>query len=138
MKQNHVVAACGALLGLVGGVLILRGGAPEIMALFGGPALPQVAIGDPAWVGVAFMRAFGAAVLALGLVMVGLSRLDGEAAGVIAVPLAVGLGVLGLITGVQAQAIWSTSGAWALTVLLGIACLVAASWRPIKRDAVAR
>lgn len=137
MKKNNLVAVCGTLLTLAGSVLVLRGGAPEVMEFFGSSASPPAASGEPAWIGVAFMRAFGAATLALGLVMIGASRLSGEAARVLGAPLAFGLGILGLVTSLQAQAIWSTPGAWFLVALIGVACLVVA-WPPTERGAVAR
>jgi len=138
MKHKHLLAGLGSLLSVAGGLLVLRGGAQEVMQAFGSAPLPQAVVGDPAWVGVAFMRVFGAAILALGLTTIGASKLSGEAARAVGTPLAVGLGVLGLVTCVQAQAIWSTPGAWVLGSLIGASCAAVAAWRPIEAAAVAR
>lgn len=138
MTHRHLIAGLGSLLGVTGGLLVLRGGAQEVMQAFGSAPLPQAAVGDPAWVGVAFMRVFGAAMLALGLTTIGASKLSGEAARAVGAPLAVGLGVLGLVTCFQAQAIWSTPGAWVLGSLIGASCVAVAVWRPVESPAVAR
>mgnify|MGYP001384065650 CR=1 FL=1 len=135
--QRKFIAACGMMLILAGGFLVLRGG-PTLMEVFGSSTLPQAAAGDPGWVGVAFMRVFGAAVLALGLITIGASRLSGVAARAIGLPLALGLGVLGLVALVQAQAIWSTPGAWLLVGLIGGAGAAVALWRPIDVSLAAR
>lgn len=138
MTHRHVVAGLGTLLGVAGGLLVLRGGAQEVMQAFGSTPLPPAAVGDPAWVGVAFMRVFGAAMLALGLATVGASKLNGDAARAVGTPLAVGLGVLGMVTCFQAHAIWSTVGAWILGSLIGASCVALAAWRPVEAPAVAR
>jgi hypothetical protein len=136
MKQRTFVAVCGTLLALAGLSLMLWGGAPAVMRLFGGSGLPTAKVGDPALIGVAFMRVFGAAVLALGLITAGASRLRGEPARALGMPLALGLAVLGLVTGMEALAIWSTPTAWLLAGIIGVACVGVASLRAHERSTV--
>jgi hypothetical protein len=119
---KRVVAGCGALLFLAGLVLLLRGGAPALMSLFGSPPLTVPQARDPAWVGVAFIRVSGAALVALGLITIAASRLTGEAARVIGRAAAVGLALVGVVTLIQAQAIWSTPSGWLLAAVVMIAC----------------
>jgi hypothetical protein len=107
------------------------------MHLFGIGVLPAPAAGEPTWVGLAFMRVFGAALAGLGLTIVGASRLRGEAARALGAPLATGLAVLGFVTFAQALAIWSTPAAWLLGGLIGVACVSVVSWRSAEQHIVA-
>jgi hypothetical protein len=50
------------------------------------------------------------------------SRLTGEAAKLIGGATAVGLGVVGVVTLIQAQAIWSTLSGWVLAGVVLVAC----------------
>ena len=120
---RRIVVGCGALLSLAGLVLLVRGGAPELMGLFGSSALPVARAGDPAWVGVAFIRVSGAAFAALGLITIAASRLTGEGAKAIGGAAAVGLALLGVVTLIQANAIWGTASGWVLTAIVGLACV---------------
>jgi hypothetical protein len=120
---RRIVAGCGALLSLAGLVLLVRGGAPALMDLFGSSTLPPAQAGDPAWVGVGFIRVSGAAIAALGLIIVAASRLKGEAARAIGGAAAAGLGLLGIVTLIQAQAIWSTLSGWLLAAVVLLACM---------------
>jgi hypothetical protein len=138
MRQRTFVVTCGTLLTLAGLALSIRGGAPETLRLFGVGTLPPPAAGEPAWVGLAFMRVFGAALAGLGLTTIGASRLRGEAARVLGAPLAIGLAVLGLVTFTQALAIWSTPAAWLLGGLIAVTCVSVASWRPVEQGVVTR
>ena len=90
------------------------------MLWFGGAALGPAHAGDPGWLAVAFMRVFGAALAALGVVMLAASRLTGKAAGTVAGAATAGLALLGVATLAQAKAIWDTPAGWALA---GIAVL---------------
>ena len=119
---KRAVAGSGALLFLVGLMLLIRAGAPALMSQFGSSALSSPQAGDPAWVGVAFIRVSGAALVALGLLTIAASRLTGEAAKTIGAAAAVGLGLVGVVTLIQAQAIWSTPSGWVLAGAVLIAC----------------
>jgi hypothetical protein len=123
---RRIVAACGALLSLAGLALLIRGGAPELMGLFGSPELPPAQAGDPTWVGVAFIRVSGAALAALGFVTIAASRLSGESARAVGGATAAGLGLLSVVTLIQAQAIWGTPAGWALAAVVLVACIGAA------------
>jgi hypothetical protein len=120
---KRIVAGCGALLSLAGLALLIRGGAPALMGLFGSPELPPAHAGDPAWVGVGFIRVSGAALAALGFITIAASRLTGEAARAIGGATAAGLALLGVVTLIQAQAIWSTPSGWVLALIVLVGCI---------------
>jgi hypothetical protein len=132
---KRVVAACGALLLVTGLMLLLQGGAPGLMSLFGSGALPSPQAGDPAWVGVAFIRVSGAALVALGLITIAASRLTGEAARVMGGAAAVGLALVGVVALIQAQAIWSTPSGWLLAGAVLTGCAGAILLRASARQA---
>jgi hypothetical protein len=98
------------------------------MSLFGVTEIPVARSGDPTWVGIAFVRVFATALVALGLVALGASRLRGQAARAVGMPLSVGLALLTLMTFMQAQAIWDTATAWALGAAVAVACVSIAAW----------
>ena len=99
----------GALLA-VAGLIIILGNVEWVMRLAGSTAeLPSPESGSAVWVGVAFARVFGAALIVIGLLTSAASRLEGVAARQIRLPLAVGLTVLMVLTGAQAMSIWSLS-----------------------------
>ena len=60
--------------------------------------------------------------MALGLIVIAASRLAGEAARVIGGAAAAGLALLGVVTLVQAQAIWNSPSGWVLTSIVLLAC----------------
>jgi len=108
------------------------------MGLFGRSDLPPAQAGDPAWVGVGFIRVSGAALAALGFVTIAASRLTGEAARAIGGATAAGLALLGLVTFIQAQAIWSTPSGWVLAVVVLLACVGATVLSLSGREATVR
>lgn len=120
---RRIVAGCGALLSLAGLALLIRGGAPALMSSFGSPGLPPAQAGDPAWVGVGFVRVSGAALAALGFITIAASRLTGEAARAMGGATAAGLALLGVVTLIQAQAIWGTPSGWALALVVLLGCI---------------
>ena len=87
----------------------MEAGNDVLMGLFGGQPLPAAVAGGSGWVGVAFTRVCGAAVGAIGLLMIASTRLDEQAARTIGGPLFVGLALLTIVTVIQAQAIWATT-----------------------------
>jgi protein-S-isoprenylcysteine O-methyltransferase Ste14 len=107
------------------------------MGLFGSAGLPAAQAGDPAWVGVGFIRVSGAALAALGLITLAASRLKGEAARVIGGAVAAGLALLGVVTLIQAQAIWNTPSGWVLTVVVLLGSVGAIILRFSARQTVA-
>jgi hypothetical protein len=132
MVRWSVGAVSGVLLSVVGLIIIL-GNVGWVMRLAGAAAeLPSPKSGDPTWVGVGFVRVFGAALIALGMFAVAASRLDVEAARKVRLPLALGLTVLMVLTGVQALAIWNTPAAWTLWAIVAVACGSAFSWGVTK------
>jgi hypothetical protein len=126
--RRVVGVGAGALLTLAG-LIIIVGNVEWIMKLAGATAeLPSPQSGDPVWVGVAFARVFGAALIVIGLLTSAASRLEGAAARQIGIPLAVGLTLLMVLTGAQALAIWSTPAAWLLCAVVAVACGSVFTW----------
>jgi hypothetical protein len=128
MMRWIVGVGAGALL-TVAGLIIILGNVEWVMRLAGSAtALPSPESGNAVWIGVAFARVFGAALIVIGLLTSAASRLEGEAARQIRVPLAVGLTVLMVLTGAQALAIWSTPAAWVLWAIVAAACGSVFTW----------
>jgi len=127
MGRRALVTGGGALL-LLTGAAVLLGSMPRLMTLFGAREIPVAQSGDPTWVGIAFVRVFAAALVALGLVALGARRLSGQAARAVGLPLSAGLALLTLMTLTQALAIWDTPTAWALGGVMAIACVSFGAW----------
>ena len=128
MMRWLVGVGAGALLA-VAGLIIILGNVEWVMRLAGSAtALPSPESGNAVWIGVAFARVFGAALIVIGLLTSAASRLEGQAARQIRVPLAVGLTVLMVLTGAQALAIWSTPAAWVLWAIVAVACASVFTW----------
>jgi len=122
----------GALL-TVAGLVIIVGNVGGVMRLAGSTVeLPAPQSGDLAWIGVGFARVFGAALITLGMFTAAASRLEGEAARKMRIPLAVGLTLLMLLTGAQALAIWNTPTAWTLWAIVAVACGSVFTWGVTK------
>src|SRR5512147_376775 len=108
MLRWTVGVGAGVLL-TVAGLIIILGNVEWVMRLAGAATqLPSPESGNAVWIGVAFARVFGAALIVIGLLTSAASRLEGAAARQIRVPLAVGLTLLMVLTGIQALAIWTT------------------------------
>jgi hypothetical protein len=118
----------GTLLTLVGFVIVLANVAwvMRLAGAVGSPPPPQA--GDATWVGIAFARSFGGALVALGILTFALSRLEGEAARKVRLPFMIGLALLAALLSIQALAIWSTPSAWVLSALVALACVSALTW----------
>jgi hypothetical protein len=127
MDRKSLVSGSGLVL-LLTGVAVLVGSVTRLMSLFGVAELPEPHSGDPTWVGIAFARVFGAALVALGLVGLGARRLSGQSARAVAIPLATGLAVLAVFTALQALAIWATPTAWVLGGIIAAACVSVGAW----------
>src|SRR5512143_2703319 len=126
MVQGLVVKGAVALLILSGVAFLLGMGASDSMVLFGGGPLPDARVGDPAWVGLAFARVLGAALVAIGLVLSSATRLPTDAGRAIGKSAMWGLVLLSVVTLAQAQAIWSTPAGWVLSAILVFACAASA------------
>ena len=122
MSPKAVVTTSGSLLSLAGLVLLATAGNDVLMGLFGGQPLQAAASGDNGWIGVAFTRVCGAAVGALGLLMIASTRLDEQAAKTIGGPLFVGLALLTIVTAIQAKTIWATLAGWGFAAVLLAGC----------------
>jgi len=123
MARRSMVAVSGSLLSISGLVILVMAGNQAMMSLFGSQALSAPETGDSGWVGVGFTRLFGAALASLGLVMMATRPLSDPAAKTIGGPLFAGLGLLTLVTIIQAQAIWSAPAGWALATVLLVGCV---------------
>jgi len=127
--MRWIVGVGGGVLLTVLGLIIIVGNVGWVMSLAGAAAeLPAPKSGDVAWIGIGFLRVFGAALIALGMFTAAASRLDAAAARRIRTPLAIGLAVLLVLTAVQAAAIWSTPSAWVLCCVIAVACASVFTW----------
>ncbi len=127
--------AAAAILIVAGLAFLVGGGAPSLMVSFGSPAVPMARAGDPVWIGIAFARSLGAALVALGLVALKASRLPSDAAKAITGPLMWGLALVSLVTLAQAQAIWGTSAGWTLAGMVSAAFAVSVVLNVARRQA---
>jgi hypothetical protein len=128
MMRWIVGVGAGVLL-TVAGLIIILGNVEWVMRLAGAATqLPSPESGNAVWIGVAFARVFGAALIVIGLLTCAASRLEGAAARQIRVPLAVGLTLLMVLTGIQALAIWTTPAAWVLWAIVAVACGSVFTW----------
>ena len=123
MARRGMAAVSGSLLSISGVIILVMAGSQTLMSLFGGQELAASQAGDAGWVGVGFTRLFGAALASLGLVMMATRPLSDAAAKTIGGPLFAGLGLLTLVTFIQAQAIWSAPAGWVLAIVLLIGCV---------------
>ena len=123
MARRTVVKVSGSLLSMTGLMILVMAGSRTLMALFGSQVLSAPGTGEAGWVGVGFTRLFGAALASLGLVMMATGPLSDSAAKAIGGPLFAGLGLLTLVTFIQAQAIWSAPAGWALATVLLVGCI---------------
>ena len=132
MMRWIVGVGSGALL-TVAGLVIIIGNVGWVMRLAGATAeLPTPQSGDPVWVGVGFVRVFGAALIALGMFTAATSRLEGEAIRRVRMPCVVGLAVLFVLTAIQAFAIWRTPAVWALFAVIALAWGSVFTWGVTK------
>ncbi len=119
--MRWIAVGSGVLLA-VAGLVIIVANVGWVMSLAGGAGeLPSPQQGSLTWVGVGFARMFGAALIAIGIVTAVVSRLEGEAARKMGVPLALGLAVLMLLGATQAYTVWNTPVAWALWAVVAMA-----------------
>ncbi len=134
MSRKTVVTVSGSLLSLAGLLLLAGAGSRALMGLFGGQPLEAARPGDAGWIGVAFTRVCGAALGALGLVMIASTRLEEQAARTVGGPLFVGLAVLTIVATLQALAIWTTPAAWALPAVLLVGCAGATRLMKVRTE----
>jgi lysozyme family protein len=133
MRRWIAGVGAGGLL-TVAGLIIILGNVEWVMRLAGAAAeMPSPQSGNAVWVGVAFARVFGAALVVIGLLTSAASRLDDAAARQVRVPLAVGLTLLMVLTGAQALAIWNTPAAWVLWAVVAVAWGSVFTWGLTRR-----
>jgi hypothetical protein len=123
MTRKTLVKGSGILLSVSGLAILGMAGNPMLLSLFGCQVLPVPHAGDAGWVGVGFTRVCGAALASLGLIMMAASKFPDAAAKAVGGPIFVGMALLTLVTGIQAQAIWSTPASWVLPAILLIGCI---------------